>query len=59
MTDTCEWIDCEKAITHFVIHSIKDSIATISWSCMYHYCKYYNIDIKEEAQLMKIIKRKI
>jgi hypothetical protein len=53
----CEWVQgktekvCEKTATHFIIFG-KSTYA----ACMYHYCLFYEVDIKEEAKLMKEVR---
>ena len=52
--DKCVFDVCKNKVTHFIVHKyIDDGESTISWTCLYHYCRHYGFDVKDEYRRMK------
>ena len=44
----CQFGTCQNKDTHFVIIN-----KYIFYSCMYHFCRFYDINIKDESKIYK------
>ena len=50
---TCEWKPCQKPYTHFVVIGRDGDKFLVRYVCMYHYCLFYGIGVKEEAKICR------